>query len=280
MDTFNRYNLQILNNYNKELLLDSFYIFTKYTNIINEYVQHFNNNITIPNINYYKYALKNGIFTLKHVFNILLVYTKNIEITLYHSRNAYLFYTEYIGQINNDTNNFLQLTAKDSTLFVFKKTIFDINKEYNIQYTLVNANNDYFKLEVIKHLINIYNDIICLYIKNKYTTIKILGESSLYDILTNLFLNIINRLYEMSIKYEKIIYIEKLQIIEHFFNTIKNNYDFTIVINIIYNFIKIIDKKSICIDNINIFLLSHSLNNISENMSEATLYNIIESNFN
>lgn len=280
MDTFNKYNLQILNNYNKELLVDSFCVFTKYTNIINEYIQHFNSTITIPNLTYYKYSLKNGIFTLKHVFNILLIYTKNIDITLYHSRNAYLFYTEYIGQINNDTNNFLHLTAKDSTLFVFKKTIFDINKEYNIQYTLVNNSNDYFKLEVIKYLINIYNDIICLYIKNKYNTIKTLDKSCVYDMLTNLFVNIINSLYEMSIKYEKLIYIEKLQIIEHFFNTIKNNYDFTLVINIIHNFIKIINKKTICMNNINIFLLSHNLNNISENMSETTLYNIININFN
>ena len=35
-----------------------------------------------------------------------------------------------MGQISEDNNSYLQLTSKDAMLFVYKKTIFDINTDF------------------------------------------------------------------------------------------------------------------------------------------------------
>ena len=41
-----------------------------------------------------------------------------------------MYYIEFIEQIGEEGNSFLQLSSKDAMLFVYKKTIFDINIEY------------------------------------------------------------------------------------------------------------------------------------------------------
>ena len=75
---------------------------------------------------------------LKHIFNVILLYTKNLKVTVHHCKKAYLFYVEFIGQIGNDNHSYLQLNSKDAMLFVYKKTIFEINNEYRKQYDLNN----------------------------------------------------------------------------------------------------------------------------------------------
>ena len=37
---------------------------------------------------------------------------------------------EFINQITDDSNKFLQLCSRDASIYVYKKTIFDINNEY------------------------------------------------------------------------------------------------------------------------------------------------------
>ena len=64
--------------------------------------------------------------TLKHIFNTLLLYTKNLNLTVYHCKKAYLFYVEFITQIGDENHSFLQLNSKDAVIFLYKKTIFEI----------------------------------------------------------------------------------------------------------------------------------------------------------
>ena len=45
------------------------------------------------------------------------------------SKQAIFYYVEFIGQIGEDSQGFLQLNSKDAILFVYKKTIFDINND-------------------------------------------------------------------------------------------------------------------------------------------------------
>ena len=66
---------------------------------------------------------------IKHIFNILLLYTNNLDLTVYHSKKSYLYYIEFISQISNDQHSYLQLTTKDASLFILKKTIFQIDNE-------------------------------------------------------------------------------------------------------------------------------------------------------
>ena len=70
-----------------------------------------------------------GIESISHIFTFILLYTKNLELTVYHTKKSYLYYNEFINQINDENNSFLKLNSKDAILFIYKKSIFEINKK-------------------------------------------------------------------------------------------------------------------------------------------------------
>jgi len=84
----------------------------------------------MKNKKYYCFIFERGVETLIHVFSVIFYYTKNVDLTFYHTQKACYFYVEFIEQISDDNVTFLQLSSRDATLFVYKKTIFDINNEY------------------------------------------------------------------------------------------------------------------------------------------------------
>ena len=105
-------------------------VLTKFLTVIIEYFTIITEKITIKNKQYYLFILERGLETIIHVFSVIFYYTKNLELTFYHSQKAYYFYIEFIEQISDDNITFLQLSSKDAILFVYKKTIYDINNEY------------------------------------------------------------------------------------------------------------------------------------------------------
>jgi hypothetical protein len=147
--------LQNIDNYRETLEMSAHEIVSQYTSLIDQYVKDCNENIFINNVNYHRYVVNKGIQTLCHVFTNLLLYTKNINLTLYHCHKALCFYIEFIGQIGDDNHSFLQLNSKDASIFVYKKTIFDINNEYRKDFE--NNENDLKKMELCGNIINIYN---------------------------------------------------------------------------------------------------------------------------
>tara|TARA_B110001450_G_scaffold59951_1_gene56712 strand:+ start:454 stop:1287 length:834 start_codon:yes stop_codon:yes gene_type:complete len=146
MESSKKTNIFETKNYNKTLTNSNNVILSKFCELINEYLFHITENIIIQNREYYIFILIRGLSTIKHIFNTMLLYTKNLELTIYHTKKAYLFYVEFIGQIGEDNNSYLQLNSKDATLFVYKKTIFEINNEYRKQFTLNNDEKEKFKL--------------------------------------------------------------------------------------------------------------------------------------
>jgi hypothetical protein len=147
--------LQNLDNYNK-FISDSYSsIFYKYIDIINNYIiLSFDYSYLYSNN---KVIIKKGIETLHHVFNVIFLYTLNLELTCYHCDKATYYYIEFISQMSGD-NNILQLTSKDVTLFVFKKTIFDLSNDNKIKHSL--NQEDKTIIEIIKKLSIIYNNLI------------------------------------------------------------------------------------------------------------------------
>tara|TARA_E500000178_G_C17000421_1_gene745358 strand:+ start:304 stop:1011 length:708 start_codon:yes stop_codon:yes gene_type:complete len=162
------HNIELYNSYITENIYD---IFNKYILIITDYFKHCSDNMTIQNIQYKNYIIKQGLKTIKHVFFILLIYTKNIDITSFNCQKAYVYYIEFIGQITEDNHSFLQLNSKDASLFVYKKTIFEINPDIQKNYS--SNNNDYNKIQSVNKLIEIYNNIIG----------KLIDEKSLIEII-------------------------------------------------------------------------------------------------
>ena len=146
MESSKKTNIFEVKNYNKTLTIPNDIILSKFCELINEYLFHITENIIIQNRQYYIFILLRGLSTIKHIFNTMLLYTKNLDLTIYHTKKAYLFYVEFIGQIGEENNSYLQLNSKDATLFVYKKTIFEINNEYRKQFILNKDEKERFKL--------------------------------------------------------------------------------------------------------------------------------------
>jgi hypothetical protein len=108
----------------------------KYIVLINQYLQHFGENIFIQDTTYYLYILTKGIECISNIFNMLFLYTKNFDLLYYHCQKSLFYYIEFINQIENLDYENIKLTIKDAILFVYRKTIFQINEKN------INLNNN------------------------------------------------------------------------------------------------------------------------------------------
>lgn len=134
--------LQNIENYKSDYTHTTSEIFTKYVGIINEYFLQCLDTLQLRDITYYKFIIYKGLETITHVFKLILLYTKNLNITYTHCQKSLYYYVEFISQIDNDSHSFLQLNSKDAALFVYKKTIFEINNEYRKEFVSINNSCD------------------------------------------------------------------------------------------------------------------------------------------
>ena len=153
---------QTIDNYKNQLSSNLTEILAKYINIITEYFVNFSETIRIKNTEKYNYLLNKGLLTLNHVFKILLLYTKNLQMTYEHSQKSVYYYIEFINQIDdNNINHFMQLNSNNATLFVYKKTIFEINNDIkrdvdiNSEETCIVFKNISSFIEIYQYIINI-----------------------------------------------------------------------------------------------------------------------------
>lgn len=124
-----------------------------------EYMQLISEKITMKNKRNYKFIFERGLETLLHVFSVIFYYTKNLELTFYHTQKSYYYYIEFIEQISDDNVTFLHLNSKDAVLFVYKKTIFQLNNDYKNQITEPN-NDDKQILTIVDKYTQIYKRIV------------------------------------------------------------------------------------------------------------------------
>ena len=131
-----------IENYKKEFSYSMDDILKKHGILLNEYLNFIYENINLKNKSCNNFIIIRGIETISHVFSIILYYSKNIDLAFYHGQKAFYFYVEFICQITDEQHTFLQLNSRDASLFVYKKTIFDINNDYtkntNLHYTKYN----------------------------------------------------------------------------------------------------------------------------------------------
>jgi hypothetical protein len=130
---------------------------TRYIEIINEYMMYVVENMIIQDDTYLLFLIRRGVETIMHCFKFLLMYTKNLELTIYQCKKALYYYIEFIGQISDVSlhHSYLQLNSKDATLFVYKKTIYDVNNIYRKNFTL-EAEEQQF-LNSISNIITLFN---------------------------------------------------------------------------------------------------------------------------
>jgi hypothetical protein len=154
----NENELQTIENYNKIITDNEDEIYSRYTNIIIQYLLLGVEKIKNHNSEYVKYILIKGLFTISHVFKMLLMYTCNLQLTYHHCQKSYSYYIEFIGQIGDDAVTYLQLNSKDAALFVYKKTIFVISDEIKKKYIENDVNEQ--KNKTVSIMVDIYNKLI------------------------------------------------------------------------------------------------------------------------
>lgn len=164
-DAVSRYSLHNIENFNSELLAQQEDVQIKYNNLISEYLFFVLDHIAIKNNVFLKFIIQRGITTITNVFNLILIYTKNLDVAYFHSQKAFYFYVEFIGQISEDQNTFLQLSSRDAAMFVYKKTIFEINSEIKKKDQEYNT-SEKNKLLVLEKNQSIYQNLIDIFLEN------------------------------------------------------------------------------------------------------------------
>ena len=202
------HSLHNIENYKSVYSSSSTEIFTKYIGVVTEYFIQCSDMIHIPNETYYRYVINKGLETITHVFKMLLLYTKNLQLTYYHCQKSFYYYVEFISQIGDNNHSFLQLNSKDATLFVYKKTIYELNQDFRKTFSSTTQENTI--MNNVELLIRIYN--------------RMLNEKIEHLSLQNLNILTIDKdaiklaqiILNLSLFGDETVYLEKLQIINHF----------------------------------------------------------------
>jgi hypothetical protein len=200
-------------NYKKDLEYDLSEIINKYAQLIIEYSKFIHENIKIKNNSFYKFIIIRGLDTITHVFNYILYFTKNLDLTYYHCQKSFYFYIEFVGQITEEDKKFLNLTTRDATNYVYKKTIFEMNDELKRKYE---NNTKEFEDKI---------DIILIYIKVFQTYLLKIVQVDTIDISKiDYIIDLTKKINQLTNKYkisilekitEKLFY--KIENIERFF---------------------------------------------------------------
>jgi len=172
--------LNNLENYKDNIEYTTNDVTGKYIQVLIEYLT----DIT-KNHNYSKFIIIRGIETITHTFKYILYYTNNLDLTYYHSQKALYLYIEFITQITKESNVFLQLNSKDALMYVYKKTIFELDRVYCKD--ICNSNKNTEKIKQINEFIELSTSIICFIINNEDL------NKDVIRIIHNLFDNINSR---------------------------------------------------------------------------------------
>ena len=172
--------LNNLENYKDNIEYTTNDVTSKYIQVLIEYLT----DIT-KNHNYSKFIIIRGIETITHTFKYILYYTNNLDLTYYHSQKALYLYIEFITQITKESNVFLQLNSRDALMYVYKKTIFELDRVYCKD--ICNSNKNTEKIKQINEFIELSTSIICFIINNEDL------NKDVIRIINNLFDNINSR---------------------------------------------------------------------------------------
>jgi len=160
------FSINNLENYNKDFDYKINDIILKYILLSNEFLKFIleiiqitllkkQKNFSCENAN--KFIIIRGYETITNVFNIILYYTKNLDLTFYHCQKAYYYYTEFIEQISNVEHVFLQLDSRDASTYVYKKTLFELDE--SIKKTMPPCSKNKVLIEKMDTYLKIFKNI-------------------------------------------------------------------------------------------------------------------------
>ena len=163
----NIYSLNNIENYRKTIECELGEVTKIYGDLLIEYLIFISENIKVKNSSFSRFIIIRGLDTITNVFLNIFNATKNIGLAYFHCQKSFYFYVEFVGQISEDEKTFLQLTSRDATTYVYKKTVFDINNEFKKQNEFI-SHEFKEKMDIIKSYINLsYCDRkYCLYLSS------------------------------------------------------------------------------------------------------------------
>ena len=122
-----KYSLLEADSYMTDICCNSVQVLKHQISLTHEYTNRMNELYIATNNKHHFYIFIRGLETLYHIYQYLLFYTQNVHLAHNYCQKSIYFYIEYINQIMDDPNVFLKLTITDAILFVYKKTIYNIN---------------------------------------------------------------------------------------------------------------------------------------------------------
>ena len=128
------FSLTDLNNYSNKISLPHSIIEEHFKKLIIEYFEFIDRDekrLVTSNIETYKYIIIRGLETVSHVYKLVLLYTNNVTVAIYHSQRSICLYVEFILQIAENSQTFLKLTSRDAMMYVYRETIFRLKKPEN-----------------------------------------------------------------------------------------------------------------------------------------------------
>jgi len=112
-----------------------------YSRITSNFISDISEDINIADKSHFMFIVEKGIETITNVYKTLLLYTRNIELAEYHTEKACVYYIEFISQLVGT-----EINVRETVLFVYKKTIFDINNECKKKVAISVEQNVYFSI--------------------------------------------------------------------------------------------------------------------------------------
>lgn len=243
----NKYSLINTNNYNNYLISNLKEIINNYIHILLNYILLFNQKIDIDNNNIKLFIFKKGISAINHVFFLVLYYTKNLEVTFYHSQHSYIFYIEFIEQLNFNSSNYVKMTINDAITFVYKKNIYNLNNSISniseqenqifgqieellkiyLEITDIFISTNNFNLLELKNIIDNFQNNTSLKIKNKNII------NSIHHFLKLLFIIDIPNLQKNELLF---LFIDEINLRKNInFTSLKNNIQSSVIFDDIDN---------------------------------------------
>ena len=239
-------------NYYNSISLTTTDILLQQTNILEDYIKNMNEIFNKNNF----YIIIKGVETIFHIYQQILFYTNNHNLSYYYANKSIYLYKEYTSQINDDSNTFLKLTNRDAILYIYRNTIFKIKPN------LVKKN----KMNNPKELFDIlflHNNIIKLLLSLLY---KDYNEN-----MHSLYFKLINNIISYQLNYSN--YCNLSFFVNFLYNNFLDSYTIHEIIDCIEKFCKKINKQSITKEEINKKLINIEFKELNHNQIISLLFN-------
>jgi hypothetical protein len=201
----NDYSLHSMDNYYINFTYSLSEILIKYIYLINEFFKFILEKIKLKNNIYFKFIIIRGYETITNVFNIILYYTKNVDLTFYHCQKSYYYYIEFIEQISYEHHIFLELTSKDASTYVYKKTLFDLN--HDLKKNIKPCSNEIKNtMQILDEQIKVFKIIFEFVIENLYLEKSLNDNTQIID----KYETICKKIIVSKLKIEQIIILYKI----------------------------------------------------------------------